>query len=482
MKKINIILGLGALIILVAGYSVFEYSSKKVTSANALEAAGLSNTSTTTATPIIVLDICSLRRDHLSGYGYNRNTSPNLDAFMKESDAFDNYWTESGFCLPNFSTLFTGTRPEVHNMLLDKTGSSKLSPKFETLAEILKQGGYTTAAFVGSRFLLPSTDKDSSGLDRGFDVFNNSFMPTRDAQHMQEGSFEDNLPTVKNWLSTNRSNPFFLYVTIDDLHSPYRTDNDKTFFPNYKGILDTVVPDMTFDRAYNKEDLSIVSSLNLPAAIKEFNSSPDNMKYLIAKYDAAIQRTDRLTGEFLDALKKDGLYDKSLIIITVHQGEQLGEHNLLGHTQGLYEPILGVPLFIKYPGQTTAHRFSQLTERIDLPATILDEVGVLANHQQFTGKSLLPLLKDPSAVWEKPYIFASSKPTKWPINNNKLVEERAVRDNQYKLIWFGYKAQPYELYDLKADPSEKQNLVSTSPDVFNRLKTALDNYIAANPQ
>jgi arylsulfatase A-like enzyme len=425
------------------------------------------------STPIIIIDICSLRKDRISGFGYFRNTTPNLDAFMKVSDVFDNFWTEGNFCLPNFGTLLTGTRPDVHRLVLNGTGESRLSTSTETMAALLEKMGYKTAAFVGSRFLLPSTSEHSSGLDRGFQVYENHY----NSEKFDEASFETNIISVNKWVDENKSSPFFLYVTVDDLHSPYMTDDRKMFDPGYKGVLDKMSPDINFDRVYNGEPVALGIEDIYGKGVKEFKKDPKNLKFLNALYDASVVRTDRLVGEFFKKLKESGLWDKAIIIVTVHQGEQLGEHGLLGHTQGLYNPVLAVPLFIKYPGQLTSTHFSQLVERIDIPATVLDEAGILGNHKQFTGKSLLPLLKDSSSVWQKPYIFASTKPVKFPVNLGTSIEERAVRNDRYKLIWSGYKEQPYELYDLKDDPGETTNLVSSLPQVFNELKDELDKYI-----
>jgi arylsulfatase A-like enzyme len=314
------------------------------------------------------------------------------------------------------------------------------------------------------------------GLTRGFDIFQNPYMDSS----MGMASFEENLPAVRNWLASNRNIPFFLYVTVDDLHAPYHADDPKLYYPDYKGIFDQIEPTMSFDRVYNGESADSNALNDLGAAVEEYKKNPNEQKYLIARYDAAAKRMDRLTGELFSELKKNDLWEKSTIIVTVHQGEQLGEHGLLGHIEGLYEPIVSVPLFIKYPGSSGGERLTQLAERIDIPATILDITEVLQEHKQFSGKSLLPLLEDKNALWSKPYIFASSKSVRVSTDRSKIIEERAVRNDRYKLIRYDYKKQPYELYDLKNDPEEKYNLIDSLPGVFSELKKELDDYIKDN--
>ncbi len=425
---------------------------------------------------VIIVDICSLRADHLSGNGYARPTTPNLDAFANGAASFDNFWTESGWCLPNFATMLTGTRPEIHHKVF-VGNTSPLPQQLTTLAEIFNKNGFKTAGFSGSRYLVSG----AYGLERGFETLQDAFKPEDDA--MGAASFEENLPEVRTWLSSHKDNPFFLYVTIDDLHSPYsRSDNPKLFDPAYHGILDTVSADIAFSRVYNGENLTIDPKVR--SAVVEFKKDPRHLKNLVARYDAALVHVDGLLGKLFDELKKNGLWDKSIIIVTAHQGELFGEHALLGHARGIYEPILHVPFLIHYPGITSSgSHFSQLTERIDIPATILDVMGLLPQYkEQYTGTSLLPILQNPDASW-KNYIFASNKPIRpLPLGEGPKIEERAVRNDRYKLIWYGYNSEPYELYDLKNDPEEKNNLVHQLPDVFAELKSQLDAYVGQYAQ
>ncbi len=423
---------------------------------------------------IIVIDICSLRADHLGSFGYARPTSPNLDAFAKDAASFDNFWTESGWCLPNLATMLTGTRPEAHD--LDYIGT-KLSPSITTLAEVLRADGYATAGFSGSRYMVPGT----YGLEKGFTTYADPYTSADVA--MGAASYHTNAAGVDAFIAEHRNESFFLYVTIDDLHSPYSHAADpKLFDPTYKGVLDTVPADLFFDRIYNGDTL-VNPDPKTVAGVKLFKEDPKNLYDLIARYDASVAHIDGMTGQIFKTLKDNDLWDTSLIIVTAHQGEQLGEHGHLGHITGIYQPILHVPFFVRYPGVTAAGtKLPQLSERIDIPATILDAAGLLAtNSKQFTGMSLLPLLKDPSAAGST-YIFASSKPTWEPSTGEPSIEERAVRNDRYKLIWYKYKKAQYELYDLQSDPNETKNLIDTLPDVVTELKAQLDQYVKDNPQ
>ena len=438
---------------------------------------------------VVVIDICSARADHFSFNGYNRQTTPNIDSFSKNAIIFKNAWTQANWCLPDFATLLTGTRPEVNSMLLPLPypNFSVLPPSILTLAEVLKKAGYETAGFSGSQFL-----KDQYQLNRGFDSFQNPYTNKVD---MQMSSFEDNLPKVEEFLTSHKKSPkpFFLYMSVDDLHAPYMTDDPKMFDKEYSGIFDSLDSDHMaemstrsiggnfFDRLYNNPDDSAVMGVLddqtaqvIKRQIAQFKKDPRELKHLIARYDASLHRADRLVGSVLAKLKKE-YKDNTVIIITAHQGEYLGEHGLLGHSEGLNENMLNVPLLVYYPNSAKGPKAREnLVERIDIPATILDIVGVLPSYQkQYTGTSLLPLLTGQSVNQWKNYIFASSRPVRSGGQQKINIDERAVRNSQYKLIWYSYKDKPYELYDLKADPSESADISASNTKEFTELKNQL---------
>jgi arylsulfatase A-like enzyme len=157
----------------------------------------------------------------------------------------------------------------------------------------------------------------------------------------------------------------------------------------------------------------------------------------------------------------------------------LGEKGLLGHTQGLYEPVLHVPLLIRHPGfgGLAGRRFGQLVERVDLMPTLLDFAGSAYDPADFQGRSLLPLFDDPAAPW-RTYAFAASKRDLSVLGDRDL-EERVARDGRWKLHHYLYK-DAYELYDLAADPLETTNVAPQHPDVVAKLSFELVGFMERN--
>jgi len=403
---------------------------------------------------VVVIDICSARADRFGAYGGSAGLTPGLDAFAKESTVFENAWAQSSWCLPNYATLLTGHRPEV-NGLYSNLPFRGLPDWEETVAERMRQAGYRTGGFTAGVYTLPAW-----GLNRGFDTYVNHFS-TAEAM---PGRFADMTAEIEDWIVRGSSQPFFLYTTVDDLHAPYQsTESDSDF--DGPG-LDTSTMNVGFFRAYNGEPLPPGSPLAAKAAA--FRRDPRALDALKRRYDRAVRATDRSITRFLDDLKKRGLWDKTVVVVTADHGELLGEHGLLGHTEGLYEPILRVPMFIRHPRypQSAGAKVSTLIERIDLPPTLLESGGASADGLELQGRSLLPLLADPSAPWKR-FAYASSK-RNVAVASDWMIDERAVRDERWKLIWSLPKGH-WELYDLKEDPLETRDLSASRPDVASRL-------------
>ncbi|MDE2490636.1 MAG: sulfatase [Elusimicrobia bacterium] len=343
---------------------------------------------------IVFLDICSARADHFGVYGYKRDTTPRLDRLARRAAVFENAMSQSSWCLPNYASLFTGQRPENHGLYTNvPTGI----PRFETtLAEKLKEGGYETAAFSGGVYEIPAW-----GLSRGFDTYVNIFSTS--TPDRVPAPVEDNMKAVGSWLKgRGKQKPFFLYLAIDNLHVPYRASHPDEYAKKLPGPPlpkeDFGVP---FDRAYNGETSGYPPETK--AAVAAFKKDPNALKRYVARYDAAVNDVDGQIGVLIARLKKAGLYGNTILIITGDHGEMLGEHGLLGHTEGLYQPVLHVPLIVRDPRAPGSYgrRYGQLIERVDMMPTILSMASVGYAGLPLSGKSFLPVLEDPHAPWRR---------------------------------------------------------------------------------
>lgn len=408
---------------------------------------------------VVVIDICSARADRFGAYGAKGGLTPGLDKFAKGAATFEHAWAQSSWCLPNYASFMTGHRPEVDGLYANIPFRG-LPAWDKTIAEQMRAAGYRTGGFTAGAYTLPAW-----GLDRGFDTYVNRFSTSAEIP----GRFSDLTPEIESWLARPSTAPFFLYATVDDLHAPYQSDEAGEAADG--PAPDTTTMNVGFYRAYNGEPMPADSPLKAKA--EAFRRDPKALEALKRRYDRSVRAVDRSVTRFLDDLKKRGLWDRTLVVVTADHGELLGEHGLLGHTEGLYEPILRVPMFVRDPRypRSEGAKIDALVERVDLTPTLLESAGAATDGLELQGRSLLPLLADPSAPWRR-VAYASSKrnvaeTTDWTI------DERAVRDERWKLIWSLPKGR-WELYDLKDDPLETRDLADSRPGVTARLAFELE--------
>ena len=245
---------------------------------------------------LVLISIDTCRADHLSCYGYERPTTPNIDAVASEGALFERATAAVPLTLPSHSTMLTGTLPPYHGVR-DNEGYV-LSEANETLAEILKARGYKTAAAVGS-FVLDAR----FGLAQGFDTYDDR-MDAGPATPFSgaERRGEEVSRSAVQWLEANREEPFFLFLHYFDPHWDYR-------------------PPPPFDEIYADEP-----------------------------YAGEVAYVDHCIGTVLDKLKSLGLYDTALIAIVGDHGESLGQHGEPGHGFFVYESSLRTPFIVRPPG------------------------------------------------------------------------------------------------------------------------------------
>ncbi|HSP95637.1 MAG TPA: sulfatase, partial [Candidatus Dormibacteraeota bacterium] len=288
------------------------------------------------------------------------------------------------------------------------------------LTEILRQHGYATAAFTGGGFLGPPFD-----FGRGFDVFY-AFPQPKHAEGCSPERFDGDevFRRAGEWLRTNGTRPFFLFVHTYDVHDRC------PFLP--------------------------------PGAADQFGSWPplsdSQQAALQAHYRTLITRTDRKVGDLLDQVTALGARDRTVVIVTSDHGEGLSEHDQRGHSCRLrpYEEIVRVPLMLRDPTRLPAGR------RIDTPVSLLDIAPTvltlldIAPPAWMTGH-LLPGLGLPSPTPPAPVVVLCDR-------------QMALRDGRDKLLARYGALDTDELYDIVADPHESTNRTTAAPDTLRALR------------
>lgn len=362
---------------------------------------------------IILITLDTTRADRLNCYGYSHPTSSNLDKLAASGTRFERAYTPVPLTLPAHASILTGLNPYHHRV--HNNGNYVLPSEVKTLAEILKEKGYRTAAFVSS-FTL---DK-RFGLDRGFDVYDD-WLPavTLFKNLSSERSAAEVFKAFSSWFEKEKPEKFFCWVHFYDPHFPYQPP------PEYAAKF----------------------------------SDP---------YDGEIAFMDYYVGLVLELLDEAGLTGKTAIIAVGDHGEAFGEKVEEGHGLFLYEMSVRVPLIIRGPGIKPGEISHDLVSLVDLAPTILDWFGARA-EVQFDGKSLLRVLSGKKEKTRDIYLE-----TFYPRENYGWSELVGIISWPWKFI----QAPRPELYNLEKDPQENQNLAGGEERTAAMLAGRLQNLLA----
>jgi arylsulfatase A-like enzyme len=404
---------------------------------------------------IILISLDTLRADHLSIYGYHRNTSPFIDAFAKESIVFENAVVQSTWTLPSHMSIMTSLYPAFHGV---KKADERLADDHLTLAELLQGGGYRTAAFTDGGWM-----RAVFGFDQGFDIYDD-----------RGGGIAHILPRVKKWIDENKSEPFFLFIHCYDIHSPYNPP------PPYTNIF--------HDFTYHGHLTPSRETLGL-AAMNKLKVNDDDLRHFIALYDGGIRYTDKKIGEFLLYLQNSGLEDQSLIIITSDHGEAFKEHNSFLHWQLYYRPNLCVPLIMRIPNYPKKEiRIKELVQSIDLLPTILEIAG-LPDHSKAQGESLLSLtkrhrnffftLQQVFHLFKKDSVISFAEALSLPFFQ-EYENNISIITGGYQMIYH-LKSHSTQLFNLKVDPLAQRDIARDHDDITERLLSQFNEVYSVTP-
>lgn len=366
---------------------------------------------------LVLVTIDTLRADRLGCYGYSKIETPNLDGIAQQGVLFEHAVAQTPLTPPSHASMFTGMYPHVHGVR--NTGGFVLQSSSTTLAEILQEQGWDTAAFIGASVL-----KKLFGFHQGFAVYDDQ-MPKPDrsqqAREYPERPAGEVVNRAIHWLENQSGRPFFLWVHVFDPHLPYEPPG-------------------------------------------EFHQ-----KYKDSPYDGEVAYTDQELGRLFDAVKKKSAADRTLIAVLSDHGESLGQHGEYTHGVFLYEETMRIPFLLAGPGIPTGLRVQAQARTIDLLPTLLDLMGGQP-PPACQGVTLLPALEGRAV--DTGYSYAE---TLFPKMNMGWAELRAIRTNRWKYI----RAPKPELYDLEKDPGEAYNVIGQNPEVARDLEARLKSIVAA---
>jgi arylsulfatase A-like enzyme len=406
---------------------------------------------------VVLISVDTLRLDHLTPYGYDRNTSPNVDALARKGVLFEAAFAAHSNTAPSHASILTGLHPPSHGIVRNRY---RLKAKIRTLAQILEEQGFATAAFVSSHTL----HKNHTSLDRGFAVYEH-------AETLRVPA-DDTFGRAAEWLEAQAQaeQPVFLFLHYYDPHFPYDAPD-----PFAGRFLSGGGEGYRFDP---KEALRRVRSGEVVGGEAE---------ELIARYDDEIAYADHYVGRLVETLKTLGYWDEALVIFVSDHGETLTERvHPFDHGGRAYEEQIRVPLILRFPGNRfESRRIATPAHHVDIMPTVLDWLG-LALPEGVEGRSLMPWIDPP---WLRPppadatrelVSLARPTPGRTPEVRGAQVREgliAALRGPRWKLISYpARKGFAYQLFDLVDDPGERTDLIDANPSLAEAMAGRLQHW------
>jgi arylsulfatase A-like enzyme len=405
---------------------------------------------------LIVMD--TTRADHLSCYGYGKQTTPALDRIASQGVLFEQMIAAASWTLPSHATLFTGLYPRDHKA----TGAtSSLPAELTTLAEVLAAAGYDTAGFSCNPWLTAAT-----GLTQGFRTYLDVWRDSRPRRPGDDGT-ELAVKLLLDWVdSAATRRPFFAFVNFMEPHLSYDPPE------GFEGFLPAGAdPAQVAEVRGWQHPREVGYILRVPG----YDVTPAQFRLLSGLYDGEIAYLDSKIGELFQGLEKRGVLKDTLLIVTSDHGEHLGDHALMDHKMSLYDALIRVPTIIRYPGVVPQGvRVKGQVQNNDIFPTVLRLCGL--ERTPPAGAAVLPF-DDRQPTRE--LTFAEFGP---PTEFLQILQRRfpgvpyakfdrslvSVRGSRYKYIWASDGRS--ELYDLERDSGETRNVAAALPKVAQELR------------
>lgn len=388
------------------------------------------------------------RADHLSCYGYERQTSPAVDALAERGLLLEQAYSASSLTSVSASTFMTGVLPPRHGVRsLFLVGQESIAPEVPTLGERLQDAGYETGGFVSAPPIGARC-----GLGRGFDEFDEqsdqrSAEPGTVNPYQRRADLTCDL--ALDWLAVRgeTADPFFLWVHFFDAHDP------------------TLVPPLDF--------LAGEVSFELPPAPAGEDSPPAARPRLtpaqrIDLYDAEIRYQDLQLERLMEALEASGQLENTLVCFLSDHGEGLGQHGFWTHGL-LYDEQLRVPWILSGPGVPSGARLGSRVRLVDLVPTLAELLPIELGDLALDGRSVLPLLEETEPQARD--VYAEVRHAEGD-SLGRDTEMTSLTSGPWKLI-----RRPFgddELYQLGQDRGERRNVAAQHATVSDSLRQGLD--------
>jgi len=422
---------------------------------------------------VVVLD--TVRAANMSAYGYGLPTTPVFDGLATSGALFLDASAPGTWSLPSHASLFTGLFPSVHGAHEEHSSLDAARP---TLAGLLADAGWQTLAFTANPWI-----SDHLGLTRGFQWSDEAwrgggggrafFFSFRLLDKLGFGPHDKGGAAVadnfEDWVASRPADaqPAFAFLNFLEAHFPHHQ------LPRDVLGRFTSMPD---DDLHEYSRRLFATQFGAPLSDIEVAETRRPAREM---YDAGVAYTDQLLGRVVEALRRRGSLDRTLLVVLADHGELLGEHGEFGHGLSMFQPTMRVPLLVRLPGVVPPARVDTAVSTAAVLATVLDALDLDAAAASGVVPSLLPVLE--------------GRPGGAPVLAERLARKRGS-DRVHPLLRSDVRLRAYRsgplklvqtsagddfLFDLSSDPDEERNLAAERPADVARLKRELEAWRAA---
>ena len=372
---------------------------------------------------VIIILLDALRRDHVGCYGYHRNTTPFIDSVAGEGVVFDCAISQAPSTKASIASLFSSLYPTMHTALWHTTEGAigdVLPGSVRTLAEAFRDRGYATIGVsanthIGREF----------GFTQGFDSFTHTTLLPPPAMNAE----------ALRLLSRAGEKPFFLYLHYMSIHYPYD-------------------PPPPYDTLYTARTGPYYYIDWKP----EQELSPEDVQYIVDRYDGGINYTDACLKNLFDELERRGKLRNAVVVILADHGEEFMDFGRLGHPGRLYDLMIHVPMIIRMPGgEAVPKRASRVAALIDLYPTLCAFAGIEYDSELLCGVNLLPLIRKGTSVRQAAF-------------SEYYIYQKSIRDETCKYVFPAHPGFTESLHDLVLDPQETVDILAERPDLADRYR------------
>lgn len=437
---------------------------------------------------ILYIDVDSLRYDHLGCYGYQRNTSPNIDTLAAQGVRFTNLYASDAPCLPSRTALWSG-RYGIHTGVIDHGGVASqpfLQPERGFRDEFGKTGWMAALRAAGLKTATISPFGERHSAWHWYAGYNEIY--NTGANGME--SAETITPVALDWLQRNGAQDnWFLHVNLWDPHTPYRTPSDYENPFKDDPLPDFYTPELLrrSREGYGPHSAQEVRGYGIDKWVKQHEpdalqqlETMDDVRWWIDHYDMGVRYADDHIGQMIAALKDLGIYDDTLIMLSADHGENQGELNVWGDHQTADEFTCDIPLVVKLPHGERAGRVDHaLHYHFDWAATLIELAGGNV-PENWDGEPFTAAFKAGTEAGRDYLVvsqgaWAALRAVRFDRDGHAYICLRTY-DDGLKML------DDIMLFDLTADPHEQQNFANARPDLVEDGLSLLDDWLLAAMQ